>query len=181
VLDFGCGTGGLLGRIDCARRVGIEIGDVAAEQARANGLEVHPTLSALEENSVDMAISFHAIEHVENPVAVVREIARVTKPNGLVRLIVPGEIPLDPRQAAWQPNADMHLYTWTPLNFGNLAAVAGMREISVGVAPMPTASRLVALLRGVPWLANLAHHRIAHRLNSWNVILNCRAPAATDA
>lgn len=178
VLDFGCGTGGLLSRLDCLRRVGVEIGEAAAEEARANGLEVHSTLSELDENSVDVAISFHAIEHVQTPVEVLREIARVTKPDGLVRLIVPGENPLDPRQGSWQPNADMHLYTWTPLNFGNLAAVAGMSAIRAEIAPMPTASRLVGLLRGVPPLANLAHRRIAHRLNSWNVILNCRAPAA---
>ena len=95
-----------------------------------------------------------------------------------MRLIVPGENPRDRRQAEWYPNRDMHLFTWTPLLLGNLAQVAGLSNIRTRIEPMPTGSRMVRLLRPAPPLARLAHRRIANRLNSWNVILDCRAPAA---
>lgn len=174
VLDFGCGTGGVLSRIDAARRIGIEIGAEAADAARANGIDVLPDLGLVESASVDVAISFHAIEHVENPVAIVRELSRVVRPNGRLRLIVPGEAPRDRRQDSWRINTDMHLYTWTPLIFGNLAHVAGLRDIQTSIQPMPTGSRAVAFTKGAPALSRFLHRRVADRQNSWNVILDAR-------
>jgi ubiquinone/menaquinone biosynthesis C-methylase UbiE len=178
VLDFGCGTGGILERLDCSARIGIEIGEAAAQIARDKGIEVHSSLADVPDNSVDAAISFHAVEHVEAPAEILRALARVAKPGAPLRLIVPGENPHDARQAHWRPNRDLHLFTWTPLLFGNLAQVAGLCDIRTRIEPMPTGSRLVRYLAPVPPLARLAHHRIATRLNSWNVILDCRAPDA---
>ena len=178
ILDFGCGTGGILERLDCADRIGIEIGEAAAQVARDKGITVHPDLSRVADHSVDTVISFHALEHVETPATILRELARVAKPGAHIRLIVPGENPRDRRQAEWRPNRDMHLFTWTPLLFGNLAQIAGLTDIRTRIEPMPTGSRLVRYLRPAAPLARLAHHRIADRLNSWNVILDCRAPAA---
>lgn len=178
VLDFGCGTGGILERLECAARIGIEIGEAAAQIARDKGIEVHSSLGEVPDNSVDAVVSFHAIEHVEAPAEILRSLARVAKPGAPLRLIVPGESPHDERQAQWRPNRDMHLFTWTPLLFGNLAQVAGLGNIQTRIEPMPTGSRLVRYLAPAPPLARLAHRRIANRLNSWNVILDCHAPAA---
>jgi SAM-dependent methyltransferase len=174
ILDFGCGTGATLRQLDAVRRIGIEIGDAACVMARAAGIEVHNSLGELDSGSVDVAISFHAIEHVDNPLSILRELGRVVKPGGYLRLIVPGENPLDPRQRAWFPNNDKHLYTWTPLLFGNLAEAAGLEDIKTSIAPMPTGSRLVHLLRPISPLSRWAHRRVATRQNSFNVILNAR-------
>lgn len=172
ILDFGCGTGGVLSRIEAEHRIGIEIGTEAAAIARFNGIEVLPDLAQVATASIDAAISFHAIEHVENPVAIVRELGRVVRPGGHLRLIVPGEAPLDSRQSSWRMNADMHLYTWTPLIFGNLAHVAGMRDIRTSIQPMPTKSRAVRFTKAIPALSSFMHQRVADRQNSWNVILD---------
>lgn len=176
VLDFGCGTGGVLSRVPAARRIGVELGREAGKLARDRGLEVFESLDAIADNSVDCAISFHAIEHTENPAAILRSIVRVVKPGHRVRLIVPGENPRDPRQASWFENRDMHLYTWTPLIFGNLAKIAGFVAIHAQIAPMPTASRLVRALSFAPPLAARAHARAADRMNAWNVILDASVP-----
>lgn len=176
VLDFGCGTGGVISRLAAASRIGVEIGSEAANAARANGIQVVESLEEVESHTIDAAISFHAIEHTENPAEIMRQIRRVVRPGGKVRLIVPGENPHDPRQSSWRPNEDMHLYTWTPLIFGNLAAVAGFSEISTSIAPMPTASRAVKLASACPPLKRFLHSRVAHRLNAWNIILNARTP-----
>lgn len=176
VLDFGCGTGGVLARLSPGGRIGVEIGSEAAEIARARGIDVVSTLDELDNSSVDLAISFHAIEHTENPFAILREILRVVRPGKKVRLIVPGENPRDPRQSSWHPNRDMHLYTWTPLIFGNLASAAGFVDIKSRIAPMPTRSRMVSWAAPIPLFARLAHAHVANRLNSWNVILDARTP-----
>jgi hypothetical protein len=108
---------------------------------------------------------------------VLREIGRVTKPQGTIRLVVPGELATHPRQKAWRPNPDRHLHTWTPLAFGNLAERCGFRSIRTTVEPMPTKSRLVRALSAIPPLARLAHWSIAKRNNRLNVILNAQPPA----
>lgn len=177
VLDFGCGTGGVLEKLNCGHRIGVEIGESAAAIAKTRGIEVHKDLTEIPNHSVDAIISFHALEHVEDPVAILRELLRVAKPNASVRLIVPGENPLDRRQAEWRPNRDMHLFTWTPLNFGNLAKISGFNDIQTCIRPMPTGSRLVHALKPIPLLSKFMHHRVASKLNSWNVILNCTTPS----
>ncbi|MXO75501.1 methyltransferase domain-containing protein [Altererythrobacter aerius] len=177
VLDFGCGTGGVLSRTPAARRVGVEIGTEAGALASKAGIEVYTDLADLPTDSVDRAISFHAIEHTESPASILREIVRVVRPGGRVRLVVPGENPRDPRQSSWRPNDDMHLYTWTPLIFGNLAKVAGFSEIATRVEPMTTGSRIVRIASVVPPVRNWLHQRVATRLNSWNVILDAAVAA----
>jgi len=176
ILDFGCGTGGVVSRISAERRLGIEIGEAAAAQARAKGIEVHGNLRDIPDHSVDVAISFHAIEHVERPLDVLREIGRIVKPDGQIRLIVPGELPTDPKQSEWKVNSDNHLYTWTPLLFGNLAYHCGYRGIRTRVAPMPTGSRIVKALAPVRPLSRAAHWHLSKRRNALNVILDAQPP-----
>jgi SAM-dependent methyltransferase len=176
IVDFGCGTGGLLNRLEAGRRVGIEIGEAAAALARESGIEVHSSLDELADDSADVVVSFHAIEHVERPIDILCEIGRVTKPGGTIRLVVPGELATHPEQGRWRPNSDRHLHTWTPLLLGNLAERCGYRDIATSVAPMPTGSRLVKALSPLPALARAAHWHLAKRRNLLNVILNARPP-----
>lgn len=174
ILDFGCGTGGVLKRLPAARRIGVEVGEGAAEAARAEGVEVVAGLEQLPDASVDIAISFHAIEHVDTPLQVLQEIGRVVKPGGCIRIVVPSEVPLLRAQRSWAPNRDRHLFTWTPLLFGNLAERAGLKDIKARNEPMPTGSRLVRGLGFLPPLSRLAHLFISLRRNNLNVILDAR-------
>lgn len=181
IIDFGCGSGGVLRRLHAKRRIGVEIGAGAAEMAREAGIEVVESLSAIPDATVHLAISFHAIEHVDCPYDVLREIGRVVRPDGVIRLVVPGELATHPTQRSWRPNRDRHLYAWTPLLFGNLAERAGYCDIHTRVAPMPTRSRLVRALNITPPLANLAHWSLAKRRNALNVILDARPPSSPAA
>lgn len=180
ILDFGCGAGGVVSRVQARRRIGVEIGEAASALAREKGIETFSSLEELPDDSVDVAISFHAIEHVERPADVLREIGRVVKPEGSIRLIVPGEVATDPDQAQWRVNHDRHLYTWTPLLFGNLAHQCGYRNIKTELAPMPTASRLVRALAPIPPLSRVAHWRISRRQNALNVILDASPALEAD-
>jgi SAM-dependent methyltransferase len=175
ILDFGCGSGGILARLAAARRVGVEIGEAAADLARSAGIDVVASLDQVEAGSVDVAISFHALEHVDAPLEVLAGLRRVVRADGVIRVVVPGELALGPGQLRWFSNADKHLYTWTPLLLGNLAERAGLRDIRTHVAPMPTGNRVVgACRRFVPPLGTLLHFVQATRNNALNVVLDAR-------
>lgn len=141
ILDFGCGTGGVLANIEARERIGVEINEAAASKARELLDRVYVSLTEIGTGSVDVVISFHALEHVEHPAQALREIHRIAKPGGLVRVIVPTEMPILLRHhRSWRVNdPDMHLYTWTPLVLGNLLTVCGF-EVTEG--------RLIASSKG---------------------------------
>lgn len=176
ILDFGCGTGGIVKRIQAARRIGVEIGQSAAGIARLNGVEIYSVLEDVPRKSVDIAISFHAIEHVESPLNILKELKEVVKTGGKIRIVVPCETPISKYHRSWSKNLDRHLYTWTPLLFGNLAEYAGLQDIRTRIEPMPTRSRIVRGLRFAPILSHVAHNLLSLRRNNFNVILDARSP-----
>jgi SAM-dependent methyltransferase len=80
ILDIGCGSNKVAGAI---------------------GMDVNPRTAAdvihdlddlpypFEANSFDEVIGRHVIEHVRDPMGVMREIHRITRPGGVVKLIAP--------------------------------------------------------------------------------------------
>ena len=176
ILDFGCGTGGILRNLRARKRVGVEIGARAAAEAKASGIEVYSSLSQVPPGSVDVAISFHALEHVDNPLEVLRELLLTLKSGGRARLVVPCETPARAKQRSWRPNDDQHLYTWTPLNFGNLAARAGFEIIGSQLAPMPSDSRAARWFGTESLLGRALAICRNVRNNSYNAVLDAVAP-----
>ena len=126
VLDFGSAGGGLIGGLRAARRIGVEISDVAraAAEQRHPGVEYHKTLGAVEDGTVDVVVTNHTLEHLASPYDALRQIRPKLKPGGKLVIVVPID---DWRaQKRWVPgDVNRHLYTWTPLNLGNLLDEAG--------------------------------------------------------
>lgn len=124
VVDFGCGGGFLLASLTAGSRVGIEINEYAAANARQIGIE--KVVSGTEEvssASADVVISSHALEHVESPLATVRELVRILRPGGLMVIVTP----YDSLSIAFsETDPDRHLFGWSPSNLGNLAKAAGL-------------------------------------------------------
>jgi SAM-dependent methyltransferase len=123
VVDFGCGGGALLAALPAARRIGIEVNDVAAAAARQRGIEVVRSSSELEEAVADVVISNHALEHTVAPFDELRGLRRTLKASG--RLVL--WVPLDDWRGQRKPadDQDHHLYTWTPRLLRNLLSEAG--------------------------------------------------------
>jgi SAM-dependent methyltransferase len=123
VVDFGCGIGALLERLPAASRTGVEASEAARREAQPRGLRVVGSTSELADESADVVISNHALEHTLAPLDELRQLRRVLRPGGKLVLWVP----LDDWRAQRRPRADPnhHLYTWTPLLLANLLEEAG--------------------------------------------------------
>lgn len=94
--DVGCGRGGLWPVV--ARRFSRCIG---IDAVRYEGLPADVEFRAadldtgalpLDDGIADVAVAVETIEHLENPRAFVRELARVTRPGGLVVVTTPNQL-----------------------------------------------------------------------------------------
>ena len=124
VLDFGCGNGALLAGLPGKQKIGVDIGEEARTAAAARGITVYAAAADVPAETVDVVISNSALEHVERPLGELRVVYRALRPGGIAVLVVP--IDAWQRQRAYDPvDPNHHLYTWTPLSFGNLLVDAG--------------------------------------------------------
>lgn len=94
LLEVGCGSGGMLERMAGLgwNVSGVDLDQDAAERARARGLDVragelvdvaHP------DRSFDAIVLVHVIEHVSDPLALLRECRRIAAPGARLVVITP--------------------------------------------------------------------------------------------
>lgn len=166
VLDFGCAGGGMLGALPGARKIGVEINDVARQAAASDyGIEGYKSLAEVPDGVADVVVSNHTLEHIAAPFDALCQLKSKLKPNGLLVLVLPID---DWRaQRRWDSHdINRHLYTWTPLNLGNLLDEAGFRPEEMRIihrtlmrgvdkfAKLPD-----PLFEGVSWLYSHLRHR----------------------
>jgi ubiquinone/menaquinone biosynthesis C-methylase UbiE len=89
VLECGCGTGLILERIKetAAKAVGIDLSPGMLALAKRRGLEVHEgsvTALPFEDASFDVTCSFKVLAHVPDIGKALAEMARVTRPGGVI-------------------------------------------------------------------------------------------------
>lgn len=96
ICDFGCGLGNLINRISSSFRnieiTGLEISAAQYEKALINNkgnenvrlLNLDAMKNELPDNSFDITYCRYVLEHVPDPVGLVREMKRVTKPGGKI-------------------------------------------------------------------------------------------------
>lgn len=143
VVDFGCGTGGILTVLQCRSKIGIEINSKAAQIARAKGLAVLEDLMQLDSRSADVIISNHSLEHCADPLTVLQGLHRVLRDGGKLVVVVPSESPFRKRFRKWAPNPQNHLFSWTPMSLGNLLSLAGFQVESCALRSPAWAGRKI--------------------------------------
>ncbi len=90
VVDVGCGDGFFLSLVPGKRKRGLEFNPDAVRRARQRGLEVtEGLLSDLPPASADVLTLFQVLEHVQRPLELLRDAARVLRPAGLLFVAVP--------------------------------------------------------------------------------------------
>lgn len=93
-VDIGCGRGDMVALLKAAgmQAQGVELSPVAAKLASERGLEVFcGTLeqAAFADGTFDSMSMFHVLEHVHDPVALLRECRRVLRPGCEMLIVVP--------------------------------------------------------------------------------------------
>ena len=126
VLDFGCGGGYMLSTFLNIKKYGVEINKNASKIARKNGLKIFSKSKNLPSNFFDLIISNNALEHTDNPLLELKELYRSLKIGGKICITVP----LDNVRYKYKKNdKDFHLYSWSPMNLGNLLTAAGFQVL----------------------------------------------------
>jgi SAM-dependent methyltransferase len=137
VLDIGCGSGNFLDLAGKAgiETFGIELNEKAAAAARAKGHQLFPCLldssfATEHEGRFDMVTLFQVVEHLQDPVSLLKLAACLLKPGGTLFFSVPNNgglyrlFTLDPHQ--WPPH---HITRWRTKDFPLLAKRVGMRHV----------------------------------------------------
>lgn len=140
ILDVGCGSGAFL---DMARQsgyetYGLELNQAAAEKARVKGHVIYQSLlheldSEKTSGTFDLITLFQVLEHVSDPVGVIKQAAAVLRPGGFISIAVPSAdgvyrlAPLDPHQ--WPPH---HISRWRHKDFVQLAHASGLNLFKSG-------------------------------------------------
>ncbi|MDI6854252.1 MAG: class I SAM-dependent methyltransferase [Deltaproteobacteria bacterium] len=157
LLDVGCGSGALLETFRSLdwRVEGVEVDPKAAEQARSKGLTVR--LGTLDEQQYppdffDGITLSHVIEHVHDPIGLLRECRRILRPGGLLVATTPNleSWGHSKFQSAWRGlEPPRHLYLFTLRSMESSArkaefAIQTLRTSPVGAPFIFEASRVIA-------------------------------------
>lgn len=128
VLEFGSGGGYLLKQLAAKEKLGIEINEVARNNAEKLGIHSVSQISEVPDEFADVIISTSVLEHVENPLGCLRELRSKLKEGGKIIFYVPNE---SCETEYERSEINNHLYTWNCLNLGNLFKAAGYFVVSV--------------------------------------------------
>jgi SAM-dependent methyltransferase len=186
LLDFGCGGGYLLNKLNAARKVGVEINPIARRQAKVLGLEVFSTLDDVPPILFSRIISNHSVEHVPCPVTALRQLRDFLAPDGEMNLLLPLDDWRSRAHRAYRPsNLHRHLYSWTPQNLGNLLEEAGYGEISISIIKdaMPPSHHITSALLKLPSLRVLAGRVLSSIMRRYQLFAraNLKNPLRTSA
>lgn len=154
-LDLGCGEGRVMAAIAArgATPIGVDVAPALLEKAARHG-RVHqaeiPPIAFLDDSSVDGVVVVLVLEHVADEAAVLAEAARVTRPGGVLAVVInhpiwtaPKSTPVldDTEEILWRPGeyfsrgwsdepagkATVRFYHRSMAQLLNAAAMAGWR------------------------------------------------------
>lgn len=140
VLDIGCGAGAFL---DMARKAGcetygLEFNQSAVEKARSKGHWISGELlenlpSVICPQGFDLITLFQVLEHVRDPVGIMKSAMNRLAPGGYLSIAVPSKkgvyrfLRQDPAQ--WPPH---HISWWCLADFQTLAVNSGLKLVKSG-------------------------------------------------
>lgn len=208
LLDVGCGSGIHLARMQQLgwSVEGVEVDPHAVAAARARGVPVR--LGTLQQQryadaSFDAVFSAHVLEHVHDPIDLLRECGRVLNPDGTLVILTPNIESRGHQKfgAAWL-NLDppRHLYLFSPRTLRQAAERAGLHVLSLrstartawvygalsraiqrtGRGEMSELGRPTSLLYGILYQLCLRYH-LRHHPEAGDELLLCARPARTNA
>lgn len=136
ILDVGCGGGGLLAELQENGHdvVGLESDPAARKIAAERGVTVYDGLGEsypdhIEDDSFDVVLMIHVLEHTVDPIAALENVSRVLKPGGIFVVETPNHEALSFQQsgATWRwLDVPRHLNFFTPTSLNNMCKLVGL-------------------------------------------------------
>jgi len=127
VLHFWCGGGYLLNSLACGDKYGVDASPKYREHAqRTFGFRVAPDLDGF--NNLDVVISSHTLARLPNPLQTLRDAHKALRDGGTLVILVPC---YNHKNKYTEFNFEQHLYSWSPIDIGNLVHRAGFSVLSV--------------------------------------------------
>lgn len=164
LLDVGCGWGEFLQRMETRGWTveGVDFDEKAVENARSKGLTVHCGRLAdlrFADASFDAVTMSHLIEHVHDPLALLKESYRILRPQGRLVVVTPNSLSYGHRlfRHNWrglEPPRHLHIFNRAALT--NLARKAGFRTVNV-VSTIRDANGMLVASRSL-------HHNDRHTM-----------------
>ncbi|MDC3174125.1 class I SAM-dependent methyltransferase, partial [Candidatus Pelagibacter sp.] len=114
VLDFGCGNGALLSKLNINEKVGIENNQFSTKELNKKKIKNFVTLKNVKNNHFNLVFALSVIDHLEYPAKTIKELKKKLTRNGKLIIII--------RQDSFNQNKlnstyNEHLYSWSPLSF----------------------------------------------------------------
>lgn len=158
VADFGCGAGDFLRLVQShAENVcGIELQKCYIEALRDNGIDCVNSLDAIDNKSIDTFVSFHAIEHLPNPLEILTSIKQKLDKNGTLILEVPNanDFLLIHAKNEYFKNFTLwsqHLVLHTRESLRRMLQYVGFENILIkGIQRYPLSNHMHWLVNGTP-------------------------------
>lgn len=146
LLDVGCGVGDFLviARAEGWRCTGVEISPEAAAVARARGFEVivgDATAVPLPPTRFDRVRCAHTLEHVPDPVRLLRTLRQAAAHDGAIEVIVPNRRSATAalfRSRWYHLDVPRHLFHFRPEDIGALAGQSGLTVKSLRHSASPS-------------------------------------------
>lgn len=134
VLEYGVGTGWNLARLDCGKKIGVDLSGHLAPFLKEKGIDFITDISSVPDGTADAVICHHVLEHTGHPLGILENIHRVLTSNGRLVLFVPYETQRKYRHYnPKEPNH--HLYSWNVQTLGALVEASGFRVLEGGIRP----------------------------------------------
>jgi SAM-dependent methyltransferase len=157
-LDVGCGAGGLLMEVarHCREASGVEPQSRWTQLLKDKGYTVHPSLTDVRNQSADVIGLFHVLEHIADPIALLKETVKKAAPGGRIVVEVPNANDALLSLYNSKPYSEFvywspHLYLFTATTLGRLFERAGLKDFQVQqYQRYPLSNHLYWLSRGLP-------------------------------
>lgn len=163
LLEVGCGRGWLTQRMQelCPGTYGVDVNPKSIEHGVAKNLDVMDAVDLhFDDEQFDHVYSFHAIEHLVDAGAALREMRRVLAPGGRILLVYPAE-PIRGLYAmpgAWLGFGNpflarkLHVHKFNPTKIARLAANCGLAHVESGFDFLIT-PQFMTVLEKAPYVA----------------------------
>ena len=138
VLDLGCGNGSLFPLIGRDGLVGLDylLAGLAITRRRFPDTPLvcaDASRLPLGDGLFDAVVSQHVIEHIPDHAAAIREVARVLRPGGVMIMLTPNDLFIDPGVF----EDPTHLKIFKPRELAAAAEQAGLRTIDLRTRGLP--------------------------------------------